>query len=125
MLHYEERFRSPLTLHPSFQNIALFKISMDAGGGSTKCIINPVNVEKPQSLKHVNPWLEYTGKDTSHNVRKAAFEADSVVRRDLEDIMHRRCILVQVTVEVMMQVVMVKMQIKITTGTHPSHHLWN
>ena len=39
MLHYSERFRSPVILDEAFKNIALFKISMDVGGGSTKGII--------------------------------------------------------------------------------------
>ena len=35
-LYYSERFRSPFIIDKAFKNIALFKISMDAGGGSTK-----------------------------------------------------------------------------------------
>ena len=52
--------------------------------------------------------MEYTGKDYVENVRAAAFEDNSPIRADIEDIMHRRCILVHVKIGDKMQVILVK-----------------
>ena len=71
----EERFRVPFNLHHSFVDVMLYKISMDAGNVSTKGLINVVNVDNPQGMEHVRPFLEFLGvKDSHENVRRAAFK---------------------------------------------------
>ena len=63
LLKSTERFWSPIQLHKSFKDLVLWKVAVDAGGDMTKGTISCANVDKPQSLNHVVPWMEYTGKD--------------------------------------------------------------
>ena len=108
LLDSKLRFHSPVKLHENFKDIILEKVSADKGGGSSKMIVNTVNVEKPQSLKHVRPVMEFTANDSPENMRAAAFEKDSPIRADVEDIIHRRCILIRVKIGTEEQVVLVK-----------------
>ena len=61
-------------------------LKFDAGGGSTKGTISPVNVEKPQSLKHVMLILIFGGdvKDTDSNMKAACFKKGDIVRKGLK-----------------------------------------
>lgn len=93
----------------------LWKFSADKGGGSWKFIVNPVNVDKPQSLSHVQPICEFTANDTRDNMRAAMFSDDSPHRADVEDICHRRCMLLTVKVGGHIEVAVVK-------NSNPSHH---
>ena len=61
LLKSTERFWSPIVLHKLSKDIVLWKVAVDASGDSTEGIFSPVNVDKPQSLKNVKPWMEYTG----------------------------------------------------------------
>ena len=79
LLNLSQRFRSPVKLEKSFKDIILFKIALDAGGGSSKAIISPINVEKPQSLNHAKPINEYTGNDYPENLHAEAFEETSPI----------------------------------------------
>ena len=96
---YLKRFRIPFEKESGFSDVMLFKMSMDAGAGSEKMIMNNVNHSNPQSQQHVLPVFEFSGvKDTYHNVKKAAFNEDSKIKRGMEVIIHRRCVLLAVTV---------------------------
>lgn len=74
-----------------------------------------INVEKPHSQRHVLPILEFGGvKDTDHNVRKAAFMEGDIVRKGIESIISRRCILIKITIGGQIRVILVKN----TNATH-------
>ena len=95
----DKRFNTPFSLDEGFLDCAAGKIGIDAGGGSTKGIISPVNVEQPQSQKHVRVFLEFSGvKDSVVNIERAAFQKDNYIRHDIESIIHRRNILLNVTI---------------------------
>ena len=113
-----ERFKHPILLHDNFKDVILGKVLSDKGGSSSKMIVNIVNVENPQSLKHVRPVMEFTAADSPENMRAAAFEEGSPIRADVEDIVHRRFILVRVKIGVEEQVVLVK-------NSHAGHHRKN
>ena len=88
-----QRFGSPFSVHDSFEDVALFKLAIDVGGGSTKGIMNLVNVRNPQGMEHVRPFLEFSGvKDSAHNLREAAFKKTSPIISDFEDIMNQWCV---------------------------------
>ena len=93
------RYRVPFNLDSRFEDVAVSKIGLDAGNGSTKGICSDANVDEPQSQKHVRVFLEFSGvKDTAHNMERAAFDKDGLIRKDIETLMNRRCILFNVTV---------------------------
>ena len=48
-------------INPAFKDFVLWKFAIDKGGDSMKAIMSPVNVENPQSQKHVVPILEFGG----------------------------------------------------------------
>ena len=88
-----------------FDDVALFKMSLDAGGGSTKGIINLVNVENPQGQEHVRPFVEFSCvKDTHGNIKKAAFQKNSKVKSDIEMIIHRRAVILKFNTRNIVQV---------------------
>ena len=62
------RFQCPGVIPSNIKDVILFKFSGDKGGGSWKLIVNPVNVEHPQSLRHVQPVCEFTAPDTRSNL---------------------------------------------------------
>ena len=115
LLKSTERFNSPVELHENFEDIVLYAVKADAGGGSFKMITNNVNVDKPQSLQHVLPLMEFTAKDSTENVR-AAFEANPKIISEVEDLMHRRSILVNVKFAAS------EMQSVIVKNSNPAHH---
>ena len=95
----------------------LWKFSADKGGGSWKFILNPVNVDKPQSLRHVQPIYEFTANDSCENMYAAVFYGGSPIKCDVEDSEHRRCMLFYVTIGAELRVVLVR-------NTNVTHH-WN
>ena len=108
LLPSAKRFGSPVQLDENFEDIVVYKVSADAGGGSFKVIGNWLNVERPQSRNHVQPIMEFTGKDSWENVSAAGFNCNSPFCQDIEDIMHRRCTIVQVRVCGRTEVVLVR-----------------
>ena len=83
-----------LGIKPSnIKDVVLFKVAGDKGDGAFKLLINPVNVEHPQSLRHVQPVCEFTAPDTRNNLQAAIFHDGNPFKEDIEDILHRRCVL--------------------------------
>lgn len=76
---------------------ALFKFSADGGAGSIKAVVNPVNVHNPQGQQHVHPFLEFRSKDSYANCKKV-LETHPDVKRDMEDVINRRVMLIEVKV---------------------------
>jgi len=77
----------------------LFKFSIDAGGGSNQGFINLVNVINPQGQEHTKTIYEFGGvKDTHENMRRAVFESESKVRRDMEAIYNRHCVVLKMSI---------------------------
>lgn len=76
---------------------ALFKFSADGGAGSIKAVVNPVNVHNPQGQQHVHPFLEFRSKDSYDNCKKV-LETHPDVTRDMEDVINRRVMLIEVKV---------------------------
>lgn len=64
LLPSKRRFRSPFKLEDHIRDVILWKFGADKGGGSWKLIGNPVNVENPQSVRHVQPICEFTANDS-------------------------------------------------------------
>ena len=108
LLPSSERYKEPWNSEP-FTGSILFEVAQDAGGGSSKCIVNPVNVERPQSQRHVITILEFGGvKDSQYNVQEEAFKENDNFKKDLEVLMHRRCILLKFMIDGKLQTVVVK-----------------
>ena len=64
MIPLEAVFKAPFDAS-GFDEKLLVKTSIDAGGGITKCIQNPVNVVKLQGIEWVRPNFAFRGvKDT-------------------------------------------------------------
>ena len=83
------RFQCPGSQPSNIKDVILVKFSGDKGGGSFKLIMNPVNVEHPQSLRHVQPVCEFTAPDTRNNLRAAIFHDGNPCKADMEDVRHR------------------------------------
>ena len=98
LLPLKRRFRFPGKLPDHVKDVILWKISADKGGGSWKMIMNPINVESPQSLNHVQPVCEFTANDLRENLSAAIFHEGSPCKTNIEDIIHRCCMLVQIEV---------------------------
>ena len=79
--------------------------------------MNSVNVEHPQSLLHVQPICECTAPDLRDNMAAAMFHEGSPCRQEIEEIMHRRCVLMHLKVGKQMEVALVKN----INMRHPSH----
>ena len=73
LLPSANRFRCPGTTPSNIKDVILLKFSANKGGGSWKMIVNPMNVEHPQSLRHVQPVCEFTAPDTRNNLQAAIF----------------------------------------------------
>ena len=67
------RFSCPGIKPSNTKDVVLFKVAADKGGVSFKLLIEPVNVEHPQSLQHVQPVCEFTAPDTRNNLQAAIF----------------------------------------------------
>ena len=78
-------------------------------------LINPVNEENPQSLRHVQLICKFTANDSRKNMCAALFQDNSPHKRNFEDIVYRRCTLLHVKIGQEMQVVLVN-------NLNPSHH---
>ncbi len=76
---------------------ALYKFSADGGGGSNKTTVNPVNVDNPQGQQHVYPILEFQSKESYENYYRV-LKAHPEVKEDMEDVINRRVILVEVKI---------------------------
>ena len=98
LLESKKGFRSPIKLPANARDMILWKFSANKGGGSWKFIVNPVNVEKPQSLRHVQPVCKFTANDSRENIHTAMFDENSPHKVDVEDIVHRRCTLINVRI---------------------------
>ena len=69
-----EKCKTPFTVDDSYSDAAMIKFAIDAGGGSTKAVLNSVNVENPQGQEHVRVWGEFAGvKDSYENLLRAFF----------------------------------------------------
>ena len=71
-------------------------------------VVNPLNVEYPQSLRHMQPIYKFTVTDTRNNLAVAMFHAGSPCGQDVEDAMHRRCVLLHGRLGEQMEVALVK-----------------
>ena len=81
LLPSKSRYKQHWHIYMGFEDSVAWALKFDAGGGSTKGTINPVNVERPQSQNHIMPILEFGGgvKDTDSNMRKACFKKGDMV----------------------------------------------
>ena len=108
LLPSKERYREHWKQDLRFEDSIAWGIGFDAGGRSFKGLMRCINVEKPHSQRHVLPILEFGGvKDTDHNVRKAAFMEGDIVRKGIESIISRRCILIKITIGGQIRVILV------------------
>ena len=71
-------------------------------------IINPVNVADPQSLRHVQLICKFTANDTRENLAAALFHEGSLCKKNLENLLHWRVVLLQLQVTGQVQVLLVK-----------------
>ena len=94
----EKRFRKPSNIPANVKDVVLIKYAADKGGGAWKFTLNPVNVESPQSLRHVRPICEYAADDSRDNMRAAVFYEGSPYRADMEEVLHRRAVVLHVQV---------------------------
>ena len=115
LLDSKKRFRSLVNLPANVNDVILWKFSAYKGGGSWKFLVNPVNVEKPQSLRHLQPIYNFAANNSRENMRSAMFQPNSPHKRNFEDVVHRRCTLLHVKVGREMWVVLVK-------NLNPNHH---
>jgi len=115
MVPSADRFRCPGIKPSNIKDVILFKFSGDKGGGSFKLLINPVNVKHPQSLRHVQPVCEFTAPDTRSNLRAAFFHDVNPCKEDMEDVLHRRCVLLHIKFGGQSEVAIVK-------NSDPRHH---
>ena len=74
-----------------------------------------MNVEHPQSLWHVQPVCEFTAPDTRNKLHAAIFHDGNPCKADIEDILHRRCVLLHLKLGDQSEVAMVK-------NLNPRHH---
>jgi len=116
-------FRTPWNVHDDFSDSLVVKFSIDAGGGSTKMILNIVNVAKPQSMEHVRVVFHFKGvKDTEANVRIAAFEEDSIIRRDMEAVCNRRCVILTLPMQLSQDVKTTQLAVAINSDSNHNIH---
>ena len=80
------------------KDVVLFKFAADKGGGSWKFTLNPVNVKCLQSLRHVRPICEYAANDSRDKMRAAVFYEGSPYRANMEEVLHRRAVVIHVKV---------------------------
>ena len=92
----------------NISDVVLYKIAGDKGGGSFKLTINPVNVQHPQSLRHVQPICEFTAPNSRENLAAAMFYKRTPCKEEMEDVMHRRCVLMHLKLGEQMEVFIVK-----------------
>ena len=118
-----QRFKTPWNVHDGFHDTSLVKFQIDAGGGSTKMILNLINVKNPQGQEHVCIFCEFSGgvKDTYHNVKVAAFQENSKIRSDMEAIAQRRVVILQVRLQTSQDVTM--SQVIIASNTDVNHDI--
>ena len=91
-----ECFATPFSWSGRFQDVVVFKFSCDAGNGSTKVLMNIINVDKPQSKEFVRIVVEFSGvKDTFDNMVTAAFYEGSSVKLNMEAVFFRRCVVLK------------------------------
>lgn len=107
MLPLATRFRRPRNVPPNVRNVLLWKFSADKGGWSWEMLINPVNVKRPQSLCHVQPICKFTANDSRANMEATIFHDGSACKADMEDVLHRRCTLLRITIGIQMEVALV------------------
>ena len=93
----------------------LWKFSANKGDGSCKFIVNPVNVEKPQSLRHVQPICKFTANYSRENMHTTMFDENSPHKVNVEDTIHWRSTLINVRIGNEMRVALVK-------NSNPTHH---
>ena len=103
-----KQFKPPFEVPNSVEDVILIKFGMDKGGGSVKLICSPVNVEHPQSVRHVQPICEFTANDTRENMAAAFFNDNSPGKKDIESVVHRRCMLLHVQINGHTQVAIVQ-----------------
>ena len=94
----EKRFRKPSNILANVKDVVLVKFAADKGGGAWKCSLNAVNVKCPQSLRHVRPICEYAADDSRDNMRAAVFYKGSPYRADMEEVLHRRAVVLHIQV---------------------------
>ena len=114
LLPSSKRFHYPFKKPDNIHDVILWKFSADKGGGSWKLIMNPVNIKHPQSLRHVRVICEFSACDTRENLTAGFFNESSSGCKEVEDVVHRRCVLLEVTVNGKKQVAMVR-------NTNPRH----
>ena len=92
----------------NISDVVLYKIVGDKDGGAFKLTTNPVNVEHPQSLRHVQPICEFIAPDSRENLATAMFNEGSPCKKETEDVIHRRCVLLHLKLGEQMEVFIVK-----------------
>ena len=75
------------------------KNSVDKGIGLWKLLVNPVTVQIPQILRHVQPFCEFTANDSRSNMTAAVFYNDAQCSADMDDVLHCWAVLLHVKVE--------------------------
>ena len=98
LLPLARRFCKPPNVPLGVRDVLLWNYSADKGGGSWKLLVNPVNVQSPQSLRQVQPICEFTVHDSRDNMTMAVFYNGLPCRADMEDVLHRRAALLHVKV---------------------------
>ena len=98
----------PEKIPSNIRYVVLFKFAADKGGGSWKLVLHPVNVEDLQSLRHVQPVCEFTAPDTRNNMSAAMFHDGNLCKEDMEDVLHRRSVLLHLTLGEHSEVAIVK-----------------
>ena len=115
LLPFKRRFQPRAKIPAHVSDVTLWEVVADKGGGLWEFIVIPGNVEKPQSLNHVQPMCQYTANDSRKNMRAAIFYKNSPHKANVEDIAHRRCILSRINIKEHLEVAMVK-------NSNPCHH---
>eukprot|EP00986_Skeletonema_menzelii_P013028 scaffold7382_cov83-Skeletonema_menzelii.AAC.1 len=98
LLPSQDLFGVPFKVHDDFQDVILYKLSIDAGNKSTKLLLSIINREKPQSQDNVKYCVEMAGvKDDAHNLGEAVFtDKYSNMKSEFEAILNRRTVTLQV-----------------------------
>ena len=110
-----DAFASLPMFHLAWTMLSCGFFSVNKSGGSWKLLVNPVHVQSPQSLRQVQPICEFTANNSCNNMKAAVYYNGSPCRADMEDVLHRRAILLHVKVGAQSEVALV-------VNTNPRHH---
>jgi len=91
-------FGVPFTVNGEFEDVILYKLSIDAGNKSTKLLLSIINRKKPQSQDNVKFCVEMAGvKDDPHNLANAVFTNKyGNMKSEFEAVLNRRTVTLQI-----------------------------